>query len=69
MINFILIVLLGLMFFITYIEFNEYKKKINKKFHSLIKRMKMYEYNQNRIFDEIANSKGVHCYKKRKNCK
>lgn len=70
MINFILIVLLGLMFLIMYSEFNEYKKKTNKKIHSLIKRMKMYEYNQNCIFDEIVNSsKGVYCHKKRKNGK
>lgn len=69
MINFILIVLLGSMFFIIYIEFNEYKKKINKKMHSLIKRMKMYEYNQNCIFDEIINSKGVYYYKKGKHSK
>lgn len=69
MINFILIVLLGLMFLIMYSEFNEYKKKTNKKIHSLIKRMKMYEYNQNCIFDEIISSKGVYCHKKRKNGK
>lgn len=69
MINFILIVLLVSMFFIIYIEFNEYKKKTNKKMHSLIKRMKMYEYNQNCIFDEIINSKGVYYHKKGKHSK
>lgn len=69
MISFILIFLLGLMFLIMYSEFKEYKNKTNKKIHSLIKRMKMYEYNQNCIFDEIISSKGVYCHKKRKNGK
>lgn len=69
MIIYILIILLGFSFLILNNEFNKYKKKMNKKFNSLVKRLKIYEYNQNCIFDEIINSKGVHCHKKRKNSK
>lgn len=71
MIGFILIILLIFsVFFIFYhVELERYEEKTNKKIKYLIKRMKMYEYNQNCIFDEIINSKGVHYHKKGKNCK
>lgn len=71
MIGFILIILLifSVFFLIDNIIIEKYQKKINKKLNSLIKRMKMYEYNQKCIFDEIINSKGVYYHKKGKNCK